>query len=703
MGKTGFLHELRRRHVVRVAIAYAVVGWALIEVSATIIPALHLPDTLTTVIVVLVLLGSPVAVLLAWVFEMTAEGVRRTEPQASPQARVPEQQRIVGRKLDFIIIGVLVVAVAALLLPQFVVPSMVAPSAAASIDKSIAVLPFENLSADKDNAYFADGIQDEILTSLAKIGELKVISRTSTRTYGSRPENVSQIAQELGVANILEGSVQRAGDRVRINVQLIRADSDDHLWAETYDRTLNDVFAVQSEVAQKIAASLRATLTGAEQQALATRPTANTEAYVEWLKARALGESSSFDRVTIERVRAIYRRVVKLDPDFAQAWAELVKLDVFRYWEGYDDDGSGLIAARRSLDRANALAPGLPQVAIARGWYLYYGERKFEQALSAFRSAQRNMPNNDQAWFGAALVERRMGQWQASIADMVRASELNPRSVEVLTALAETRIATRDCQHARRSIDVGLALKPDNPYLQDMQAACLWNTESDLDKVARQLAAQPVSVTNLGTRANTALYQRHYDQASGLFRRAIAALGDDRSPNNYKDYISNRAMFSLALALSEQRTDRREASKLAYQSVKDAAEDALAASGKNINLRAANNAVLGMAAAGLGHAALARQHGQRAADLIPASEDAIDGLAWQRYLARIYALSGDADRALPLIAHLLTVDTTDPLTIALLRLDPVWDLIRKDLRFQALLKKYADPSSTTTSNGTGHD
>lgn len=621
--------------------------------------------------------------------------MRRTEPGTSPAARALVHGRRVGRKLDFVIIAVLALTVATLLFRQFVLQPTVAPAHATSIDRSIAVLPFENLSTDKDNAYFAEGIQDEILTGLAKIGQLKVISRTSTKSYGSRPDNVSQIAKELGVANILEGSVQRVGDRVRINVQLIRADSDSHLWAETYDRTLNDVFAVQSEVAQRIASSLRATLTGEEQKALDTRPTSNTEAYVEWLKARALGESSSSDRANIDRMRAIYRRVVRLDPDFAQAWAELVRLDVFRYWEGYDDDGSGLIAARQALDRANALAPELPQVAIARGWYLYYGERRFDEALAAFRRAAHSMPNSDQAWFGAALVERHMAQWQASVSDLVRAGALNPNSIEVLTALAETRIATRDCKHAGRSIAVGLALNPDDPYLQDMQAICLWNTTPDLDKVARQLAAQPVSVTNLGARANTALYQRRYDQASGLFRRAIAALGDDRSPNNYKDYISDRAMFALALALSEQRAGRREASRLAYQSVKDAADVALAASGKNINLRAANNAVLGMAAAGLGEAALARQNGQRAADLIPASEDAIDGLAWQRYLARIYALSGDADRALPLIAHLLTVNTTDPLTVVLLRLDPVWDPIRQDPGFQTLLKKYATDKPAT--------
>ncbi len=687
--------RLKQRKIVQWAVAYLAGAWALLQVLDLAADSYDWPSVIMRVAFAMIALGFVVTLVLAWY-----HGERGEQKVTSIELLILAAVLAVGGGLLWRYAQVTTATMPA---ASTTASTPAVPARGDVSEKSIAVLPFENLSQDKANGYFADGIQDQILTSLAKIGELKVISRTSTKTYGSRPDNVSRIAQELGVANILEGSVQRAGDRVRINVQLIRADSDNHLWAETYDRTLNDVFAVQSEVAKKIATSLRATLTGAEQQALATRPTSNTEAYVEWLKARALDESSSSDRANIDRIRAIYRRVVKLDPDFAQAWAELVRLDVFRYWEGYDDGGSGLIAARQALDRANALAPDLPQVAIARGWYLYYGERKFKQALSAFRSAQRNMPNSDQAWFGAALVERRMGQWQASIADMERASELNPRSIEVLTALAETRIATRDCQHASSAIGIGMVLKPDSPYLQDMQAICLWNTEPDLDKVAQQLAAQSVSVTNLGARANTALYQRHYDQASGLFRRAIAALGDDRSPNNYKDYISDRAMFALALALSEQRAGRREASRLAYQSVKDAAEDALAASGKNINLRAANNAVLGMAAAGMGQAALARQHGQRAADLIPASADAVDGLAWQRYLARIYALSGDADRALPLIAHLLTVNTTDPLTVTLLKLDPVWDPVRKDRRFQALLKKYANPSSTTISNGAGHD
>ena len=243
--------------------------------------------------------------------------------------------------------------------------------------KSVAVLPFENLSADKDNAYFADGIQDEILTGLAKIGDLKVISRTSTQGYGSRPQNLAEIGQQLGVAHVLEGSVQKAGTRVRVNVQLIDAASDDHLWAETYDRTLEDVFAVETEVAQKIASSLQAQLTRDERAALTKKPTDNPAAYDAFLKARSLLLGSSYDRVNTERVLDSLENAVKLDPGFAEAWAQLSITNSWIYWSGFDPTSARLAAAKSALDRAAALEPGLPRVQKAHALYVYFGDARF--------------------------------------------------------------------------------------------------------------------------------------------------------------------------------------------------------------------------------------------------------------------------------------------------------------------------------------
>ncbi|MEO8459670.1 MAG: hypothetical protein ABI451_04000, partial [Dokdonella sp.] len=435
MARNRFLRELNRRHVFRIAAAYAVAGWALIEVTATIVPALHLPESVTTVTVLLTLLGFPLAVILAWAFELTPDGLRRTEPAHSPAAQLPEHAHQIGWYLNIIMIAVLAIAVGFLVWRQFVVPRELPPSpavtpAASAVDpavaKSIAVLPFQNLSADAENAFFADGIQDEILTGLAKIGDLKVISSASTRRYESAPSDLSQIRRQLNVANILEGSVQRVGDRVRIIVQLIDARTDNHVWAETFDRTVDDVFAVESEVARKIAESLHATLTGGERSALAAKPTDSPEAYTSYLKGRALLVRSVFDRDNGQRMIDAFQQAVTLDPNFALAWGELAQQHVWMYWEGFDPTSARVELARSALHHAESLAPTSPQTALARSLFLYYGERDFVAALQSIRKAQQGLPNDAQVWKVAALLERRLGQWDEAVADFGRARVLSP-------------------------------------------------------------------------------------------------------------------------------------------------------------------------------------------------------------------------------------------------------------------------------------
>jgi TolB-like protein len=252
-----FFAELKRRNVYKVAVAYVIVGWLVMQIAATIVPALHLSDAITSAVVLLVILGFPIALILAWAFELTPEGIKRAEDVAPSQSIT----RRTGRKLDFVIIGMLLVVIGFFIFER---RHAKRSAEAETSGKSIAVLPFENLSRDPDNAYFADGIQDEILTRLSKIADLKVISRTSTQHYKSAPENLPEIARQLGVAHILEGSVQKSGDAVRVNVQLIKAANDSHLWADTFDRKLTDIFSVESEVAKAIAEQLRAKLSGRE-------------------------------------------------------------------------------------------------------------------------------------------------------------------------------------------------------------------------------------------------------------------------------------------------------------------------------------------------------------------------------------------------------------------------------------------------------
>ncbi len=690
--KNALWQELGRRHVLRVGVAYVAMGLLLAAVTTWIFPLLDIPAWSGRLIVILLIAGFPVAMVLAWLYEVTPDGIRRTEPLQSPAARSAEDHYRVRRYLNGFTIAVLGLAVTILLARELTVSvRVVAPvkngeSQATIDDKSIAVLPFQSLSSDPDNAFFAGGIQDEIMTRLARVGDLRLIARSSTAQYAGLSVDVREVARQLGVAYLLTGSVQKAGGRVRVSVQMIDGRSQDQVWARTWDRDLKDVFAVESEIALRIADSLHASLSGEEQAAIELEPTDNLQAHAEWLKARALSDQSSWDRDNIETLLAIYRRVVALDPSFGLAWAELVKLYVYSHWEGYDEDGQALARARQALEQASALTPDLPQTAMARGWYLYYGERQFEQALNAFRRAQRDMPNNDQAFIGAALVERRMGQWQASIEDSRQARILSPNNIEALAVLAETLMATRNCRQAESAISAGLALKPDDPYLRDMLAICLWNTEPDLGLVAQRLAEQPETMVILAARARTALFQRSYDRASSLYRKTLAILDNEQQPDNYKDYISIRVVFQLGLALSEQRAGREEVATAIYHEVRSNAESRLAAGADNLNTEAAQNIVIGLAAAGLGEAAVARRHGERAVALMPPSADALDGFAWQRYLARILALSGDAERAVPLVRHLLSITTTDPVTVPLLTIDPVWDPIRSDPAFQALVE-----------------
>src|SRR5205807_3068920 len=322
-----FFAELKRRNVYKVAVAYAVMAWLSIQIATQVFPFFEIPNWAVRLVVLLLILGFPVTLILAWAFEITPEGIK-LEKDVAPNESTTRRG---GRKLVGITIALAVIA-AGLLIFRLVGTARWAVRSgddghrsAASLpapDKSIAVLPFDNLSRDPDNAYFASGIQDEIITRLAKIADLKVISRTSTQQYQSKPGNLSEIAKQLGVANILEGSVQKAADQVRVNVQLIQVASDSHLWADTYDRKLVDIFAVESEMAKAIADALQAKLTGGEQQALAAKPTNNSEAYDAYLRGLALDARAS-SPIDSEKVVGFYERSVQLDPTFALAWARL--------------------------------------------------------------------------------------------------------------------------------------------------------------------------------------------------------------------------------------------------------------------------------------------------------------------------------------------------------------------------------------------
>jgi len=425
---TNFLVELKRRNVYRAAVAYGVVAWFLTQLTTQVFPFFEIPNSAVRFVVIALAAGFPIAMLLSWVYEFTPEGVVRTEDLDPVQAR--SVQRSSGRLLDFIISGALLLVIAMLVVGRLPFYRQTGESIS---QKSIAILPFENLSEEQANAYFAEGVQNEILTRLATVRDLKVISRTSTAKYKSKPDNLKTVAQELGVSTILEGAVQKAGDKVRVNVQLIDARADTHLWAKSYDRDLRDVLAVESEVSQEIAEALQANLSPSESHVLASARTQDTEAYDLFLRGEYEFHQaqSSFAADALDRADAFYRQALARDPKFAMAAAELGYARLFRHWFVAPLTPRELGEVKSIIDRALVVAPDSPEAHFALGLFFYWGHRQYGNALAEFNRARELQPNNSLVREYCAYVYRRRGEWERSLAEFQRAQELDPRDAGI--------------------------------------------------------------------------------------------------------------------------------------------------------------------------------------------------------------------------------------------------------------------------------
>src|SRR6266404_3578016 len=440
---SGFFEELQRRKVYRVAAAYIVAAGFLIQIASATFPAWELPNWALRLVIVLLLIGFPIALILAWAFDVTPQGIKTT-PASAPKAKLRRNL------LVLVAAGVLVSAIAGffLLLPR---------ASAHKIDKSIAVLPFENLSDEKENAYFADGIQDDVLTNLSKIGDLKVISRTSVMPYRGKASNVREIGKALGVATILEGSVRRIGNRVRVNVQLINAENDQHIWAEDYDRDLTDVFAIQTDLAKKIVGELQAKLSPAEQAQMERKPTENSEAYLAFVQAHNLFVVGIEDIGKLKQSEQLYARAIELDPKFALALAWYSQLESWIV-HTFDPTRERREKARALADQALQLQPDLPEAHLALGFSQYYGDNNFEAALKEFEIAQRGLPNDADCHLALGAIQRRLGKWSESTANLEKAASLDPKDSWVLQNLAHNYEMLRDFDAANKTIDRGLEI-----------------------------------------------------------------------------------------------------------------------------------------------------------------------------------------------------------------------------------------------------
>ena len=551
-------------------------------------------------------------------------------------------------------------------------------------EKSIAVLPFENRSEDKTNAYFADGIQDEILTRLSKIADLKVISRTSTQHYKSAPENLPEIARLLGVAHILEGSVQKSGDSVRVNVQLIKAANDSHLWADTFDRKLTDIFSVESEIAKGIAESLQAKLSGREQQELAAKPTNNLEAYDAYLRGVAFEARyySSFFLGDLEKnALSFFERAVQLDPNFALAWARLSRANAALSL------GSGGTevwrdAAKRALDNAQKLEPNSPETLLALGYYQYRGLRDYGAAKTTFGGVSKMLPGSSEVPYALGLIARREGQWDQSVAYFEQALALDPRNVELLSNAAWGYGWHRQFPAVLKLYDRVLDITPNDPTIKAAKAS-VYQAEGNLKEAATFLPEVNLQISSsyaFDTKIIQLRFERNYGEAVRLLQARLTQF-------HYATQ-QDKAFEQVTLALMQRLASDTVGAKVTAEQARDTLEPLY----KDQPDDWASAAALSQAYAVMGEKALALKLAERAITILPSSKDAVNGPGLEENLALIQAMFGENNRAISTLTQLLQTSynsSFEPwlITPAILRLDPLWDPLRADLAFQKLCEE----------------
>jgi TolB-like protein/class 3 adenylate cyclase/predicted Zn-dependent protease len=547
---------------------------------------------------------------------------------------------------------------------------------AAIPEKSIAVLPFDNLSDDKSNAYFAEGIQDEILTRLSKIAALKVISRTSTQKYKSAPDNLREVGQQLGVANLLEGSVQKAGNAVHINVQLIKAATDEHLWAESYDRELQNIFGVEGEVAGAIADQLNAKLSGNEKRELGARPTKNPDAYDAYLRGLAFEGGVENFAVSVRKSIEAFEDAVRLDPEFALAWARLSNAHSSLFFTS-DKSPARRDAAKKTLDNAVRLAPDLLETQLAEAYYCYFVERDYDRARHIFEQIRVRSPNNSEAPRALALIARRQGRWDESLARFQEAIELDPRNLRALMWFADTHIALRQFPAALKLIDRALEIAPTERAAVARKAAIYgaMGRLEEADAVLAKNRVDPGDAILISTAATQLVLQHRYPAAIELLQSYLAKLSAAQG--------LDRGQGLLALAEVQRFAGDVANAKASYSQ----ARELLEASSREQPANAFLASQVAAADAGLVNRDVAIKEAGQAMELMPASKDALFGPALEEAKARVLARFGEKDGAIAALQHLLTTPygtNSPPITPALLRLDPSWDNLRGDPRFEKL-------------------
>ena len=713
---TRLFAELKRRNVIRAAGLYLVGAWLVTQVASTVLPAFDVPAWALRAVIIVLALGFVPALIFAWLFELTPAGFKRDADVAPEESIAPRT----ARSMDRAIIVVLVCALGYFALDKFVLapkrapysgatrsePASATQTAAAasgrradngadpiSSRKSIAVLPFENLSDDKANAYFASGMQDMILTKLAAIAGLKVISRTSTEKYASHPDDLKTIGRQLGVATILEGSVQKSGNQVLINVQLIDANTDEHLWADAYPRTLENIFGVEGEVAQMVADALKTRLTAQESASVASLPTRNIAAYDAFLKGEYQTQqaANTWRQETFLAAEADYRKAVSLDPDFALAYAQLALCRMRRHWFAIPLTEAELAEVKTTIDRALALAPNLPAAHLALAYHHYWGFRRYDEAVAEFERTLQLQPSSADAVTGLGYIARRRGQWEQALAYMQKAVPLSPRDGNLRGEIGATLVYMRRYAEAVQQVELALELDPTNANAKDWLrmarlfgfgdvpgARAAYRTPPDW-RIAAQITFGGDVLNLINPRAYVDVIERQFDAALHAWDAAPTDTAQERLTGSV-------ARVVIRIIAGQRAAAQGDCERLAPQLQ---AEIERAPGSLSLLQQLAWVHVC------LGRNTEAIQTARRAVAGLPIEKDAYNGGPNELVgLAQVAAHAGAADESIRLIDQLLSIPAGGVMSVERLRIDPVWDPLRKDARFEALLKTRTGDSVT---------
>ena len=686
--------ELKRRNVIRMAGLYLIGAWLLTQVASTLLPAFDAPSWALRGLIITLALGFIPAVIFSWVFELTPEGLKRDEDVAPERSITPRT----GRRMDRMIIVVLILALGYFAFDKFVLTprreaalvSSAVPNESKSVInvKSIAVLPFENLSEEKANAYFTDGVQDEILTALSRIADLKVISRTSVMQYKSgAPRNLREIGQQLGVAHVVEGSVQRAANKVRVNAQLVDARNDAHLWAQTYDRDLTDVFAIQSEIAKAIADQLQAKLSPNEKKAIEQPPTTDLAAFDLYSRAKSLLLTAGFSATGEPDVRKaieLLDEAVKRDPSFFDAYCQLAWAHGYLYAvTGFDHTPARLALAGAAVQAAIRLRPDAAETHLSRAEYLYYGLRDYAGALAELEIARRALPNDPRLFELTGYILRRRGQQEEGLRNLERAVQLDPRNFDILQQIALTYQHLGRYAEAIAALDRALAIVPDNAETRATRGEfyVYWRADTlPLHQTIDGILAQGPGVIASAAATWFACALAERDPAAA--ERALVALGDNQCWGEGAIQLSH----SFGEGLLARMTKDEARARTAFEAARAQQEKMVQAQpdyGPAL-------CVLGLIDAALGRKELALDEGRRAIALMPLEKDVVNGSRTLQYFAIAAAWAGEKELALQqLEAGLRAPAASLMLSYGALKLFPFWDPLRGDPRFEKIVESLA--------------